>query len=138
MPDTVLNSSGQTMAPQAPTQDIIRGALVESRHRWQHLLGLAVDLAFETDANGRFVFIMPEAPLGWPPGSLIGQPSDILVGETTSADTFNPFRPTGELLRDRTWLRCPDGGGGMITVSASPLRDAQGAIIGARGVGIDM
>jgi hypothetical protein len=53
MPDTILQVSDPADGPEAPTQDMIRGALVESRHRWQHLLGLAVDLAFETDADGR-------------------------------------------------------------------------------------
>jgi diguanylate cyclase (GGDEF)-like protein len=138
MPDTILDSSDQTMASQAPTQDIIRVALVESRHRWQHLLGLAVDLAFETDADGRFVFIMPEAPLGWPRGSLIGQPSDILVGEAAGADAFNPFRPAEEMLRHRAWLRCHDGGIAMITVSVTPIRNEDGVIVGSRGIGIDM
>jgi diguanylate cyclase (GGDEF)-like protein len=138
MPDTILESSGPAVAPQTPTQDVIRGALVESRHRWQHFLGLAVDLAFETDANGRFVFIMPEAPLGWPRASLIGQPSDILIGEAAGSDAFNPFRPTEEMLRHRTWLRCHDGGIAMITVSVTPLRDEDGIVVGSRGIGIDM
>src|ERR1700712_2747382 len=118
MPDTILDPSDSANATQLPTRDIIRGALVESRHRWQHLLGLAVDLAFETNAEGRFVFIMPEAPLGWPRGALIGQPAEILVGAAASADVFNPFRPTEELRHYRAWLRCHDGGIAMITVSA--------------------
>jgi diguanylate cyclase (GGDEF)-like protein len=138
MPDTILQVSDPADGPEAPTQDIIRGALVESRHRWQHLLGLAVDLAFETDADGRFVFIMPEAPLGWPRDSLIGQPSDLLVGDVAGTDAFNPFRPTEEMLRHRSWLRCHDGGIAMITVSVAPLRNEQGTIVGARGIGVDM
>jgi diguanylate cyclase (GGDEF)-like protein len=138
MPDAILEPSDPTVVSETPTQDVIRGALIESRHRWQQLLGLAVDLAFETDADGRFVFIMPEAPLGWPRGSLIGQPSDILLGETAGADPINPFRPTQEMLRHRAWLRCHDGGIAMITISVGPLRNEEGAIVGARGIGIDM
>ncbi len=138
MPKTILDPPDSTGASEPPTQDIVRGALAESRSRWQHLLGLAVDLAFETDADGRFVFIMPEAPLGWPRGSLIGHASDILVGDTINVGTFNPFCPKQELHHYRAWLRCHDGGIAMITVSAAPLRDDKGAIIGARGVGIDM
>src|SRR3978361_778655 len=106
MPDTTLDSSNPACAPEPPTQDVIRGALAESRHRWQQLLGLAADLAFETDAEGRFVFIAPEAPLGWARSALSGQPSGLLVGESVAGQSFNPFRPTEELLRQRTWLRC--------------------------------
>jgi len=137
MPHTVLDPCDPAAVSDPPTQDVIRGALIESRHRWQHLLGLAVDLAFETDAEGRFVFVVPEAPLGWPQGSLIGQASDILLADTTNNEGFNPFRPLVELRRHRTWLRCHDSGIAMIAVSAVPLRDDTGAIVGARGVGID-
>lgn len=119
-------------------QDIVREALVESRQRWQHLVALAVDLAFETDADGRFVFIMPETVLGWPPGSLIGQPSDLLVADDGADTIFNPFRPIVEARRRRAWIRCFDGGLALMTVSTTPLYDAQGAIAGARGIGIDM
>ncbi len=119
-------------------QDVVRGALVESRNRWQHLLGLAADLAFETDADGRFVFLMPETPLGWPRSSLIGQSSEILLGDTISMHGFNPFRPSDELRHHRAWLRCHDGGVALITLSADPLRDQSGRIVGARGIGIDM
>jgi diguanylate cyclase (GGDEF)-like protein len=130
MPHTI------TEATEAPTQELIRGALIESRHRWQHLLGLAVDLAFETDRDGRFVFIMPESPLGWSRSDLIGQSSQLLVGE--AGVEYNPFRPTQELQRQRTWLRCGDGGLAMLTLSVALLRDDQGTVVGARGVGIDM
>ena len=132
MPDAILDP------PEPPTQDISRHDLIEGRQRGQHLLDLAVDLAFETDADGRFVFLIPEAPLGWPRGSLIGQPSGLLVGDTVGGDSLNPFRPTEQLTRRRTWLRCHDGGLAMLTISVTPLRDDTGAIIGARGIGIDM
>ncbi len=138
MPKSIVDFPDPASAPEPPTQDIVRGALVESRNRWQHLLGLAVDLAFETDASGRFVFIMPEAPLGWPRGILIGRSSDILLADPITAGACNPFRPRQELRHYRAWLRCHDGGIALITVSAMPLYDDKGAIVGARGVGIDM
>jgi diguanylate cyclase (GGDEF)-like protein len=119
-------------------QGILRDALIESRNRWQHFVGLAVDLAFETDAAGCFVFIRPEAVLGWPSGSLIGEPSDRLVADGDAGILFNPFRPTMEVRRRRAWIRCFDGGLASMTISTVPLRDEQGAIVGARGVGIDM
>jgi hypothetical protein len=105
-----LEVPSPTSAPGASLQGILRDALIESRHRWQHLVGLAADLAFETDAAGCFVFMMPEAVLGWPSGSLIGEPSDGLVADDDGGTLFNPFRPTMEVRRRRAWLRCFDGG----------------------------
>jgi len=125
-------------SPPGPRHDSVRGALMESRQRWQNLVALAADLAFETDAEGRFVFMMPETVLGWPASSLIGQPATFLVGDDGTGATFNPFRPVVEMRRHRAWLRWADGRLALITVSATPLYDAAGHIIGARGIGVDM
>ena len=111
---------------------------MESRQRWRNLVKLATDLAFETDAKGRFVFVNPDTALGWPPGLLIGQPSEILVGDDVAGGVFNPFRPIQEVRRCRTWLRCFDGRLVMMTISAAPLYDSGGGIAGARGIGIDI
>jgi diguanylate cyclase (GGDEF)-like protein len=133
-----LEFSSPASASGAPLQGILRDALIESRHRWQHFVSLAADLAFETDAAGCFVFMTPEAVLGWPAGSLIGEPSDRLVADDDAGTLFNPFRPTMEVRRRRAWIRCCDGGLALMTISTVPLRDEQGVIVGARGVGIDM
>ena len=85
-------------AMASPPADGVRDALMESRQRWQNLVGLAADLAFETDAEGRFVFVIPDTVLGWLAGSLIGQPTECLAGD--------------------------DGAGGPSTRSARPSRSA--------------
>jgi diguanylate cyclase (GGDEF)-like protein len=126
------------VSPHGPPHDRIRDALKESRQRWRHLVGLAADLAFETDVEGRFAFMTPDAALGWPVGSLIGQLSELLVGDDGAGSTFNPFCPAVEICRHRAWLRCADGRLAMMMVSATPLYDATGRVIGARGIGIDM
>ena len=82
--------------------------------------------------------MVPETPLGWPAGSLIGQPSEFLLGDDGSGTRFNPFRPSVEVRRHRAWLRCRQGGLTMMSISAVPLHDASGAVVGARGVAIDM
>jgi len=133
-PVTALNTALNAAAPH----DLIRGALMESRQRWRQFVDLATDLAFETDANGRIVFVLPETILGWPAGALIGQPSELLLGDDGTGGTFNPFRPTVEVRRRRTWLRRCDGRLVMMAMSATPLRDSAGVIMGARGTGIDM
>jgi diguanylate cyclase (GGDEF)-like protein/PAS domain S-box-containing protein len=127
-----------TVSPPDPPHDSVRDSLMESRQRWQNLVRLAADLAFETDSEGRFVFMMPDTVLGWPASTLIGKPAEFLVGDDGTSATFNPFRPVVETRRHRAWLRCADGRLAMVTVSATPLHDAAGRVTGARGIGVDM
>jgi diguanylate cyclase (GGDEF)-like protein/PAS domain S-box-containing protein len=134
MPDTTLNPP----PPAAPAPDVIREALAESRQRWRQLVSLAADMVFETDAVGRFVFIIPDHALGWPAGLLIGQPSELLVGDDGTGPILNPFRPDAEFRRRRAWIRRCDGSLAMMAISAAPLHDSSGGIAGARGIGIDM
>lgn len=111
---------------------------MESRQRWRHLASLAGDLAFETDSSGRFVLVIPDTALGWAAGSLIGQPSEALVAADGTGSIFDPFRPTEEMRRHRAWLRRADGKLVLMAVSATPLRDSAGQIVGGRGIGIDI
>ena len=123
--------------------DPLRGALLDSRQRWLDLVSLAADLAFETDAAGRFVFLTPEIVLGWPVATLLGQPGELLLseggleGEATAA-AFNPFRPVATIRRRRAWLKRADKSVACLSFATAPLFDAQGRIIGARGIAIDM
>ncbi|PPQ35853.1 sensor domain-containing diguanylate cyclase [Rhodopila globiformis] len=137
MTDTILDSP-LPAAFAAPAPDLIRDALEESRQRWRQLVILAADVAFETDASGRFVLVIPDQALGWPIGSLIGQPSELLLGDDGASPVFNPFRPGTEIRRRRAWLRRYDGSLATMAVSVAPLRDAGGGITGARGIGIDL
>jgi diguanylate cyclase (GGDEF)-like protein len=125
-------------SPQKAPHDPVRGALIESRQRWQNLVSLAADLAFETDAQGRFVFLTPDTVLGWPSSSLIGQPSERLTDDDGAAATINPFCPTIEIRRHRVWLCCANGRLALVTISAVPLYNVAGQVVGARGIGIDM
>jgi diguanylate cyclase (GGDEF)-like protein/PAS domain S-box-containing protein len=136
MPEMLLDSPVDVPARELP--DIVRGALMESRRRWRHFVDLATDLAFETDAKGRFVFVKPGAVLGWTTGALIGQPSEMLLGDDGTGAIFNPFRPASEVRRRHVWLRCFDGTSTMMAVSATPLRNSEGQLAGARGIGIDL
>jgi hypothetical protein len=137
MNELVLDSPG-TVAPPDTADGPIREALLESRQRWQALVGLAADLAFETDAEGRFVFLMPDPVLGWDPGTLIGQTADGLIGADDTGGPNNPFRPVTAVRRHRTWLRRADGKLALMAVSSVPLYGDGGAVVGARGIGIDM
>nr|WP_294518902.1 sensor domain-containing diguanylate cyclase [uncultured Rhodopila sp.] len=137
MPHTTLHLPSPAV-PDKPAPDVIREALEESRQRWRQLVCLAADLVFETDAAGRFVFIIPDQALGWPAGLLIGQPSELLVGDDGVGPILNPFRPIAEFRRRRAWIRRCDGSLAMMAISAAPLLDPSGVVVGARGIGIDM
>jgi diguanylate cyclase (GGDEF)-like protein len=138
MTDLTLDLPFTALPPEPPARHQVPDTPVESLERWRHLVSLSADLAFETDAKGRFVFIFPDTALGWPAGSLIGQPSENLFGDDGTGANSNPFRPAKAARRHRVWLRCFGGGLTMMTISATPLYDSRGGIVGARGVGIDL
>ena len=111
--------------------------MLDSRQRWRDLVLTAADLAYETDAWGRFVFVMPDPALGWSAATLIGQPAELLLAGGIVANGFNPFRVTTPVRRRRAWLQRADGGTVMLAFSAAPLLDAEGRIVGTRGMGVD-
>lgn len=116
----------------------LQGALLESRQRWRDLVGLCADIAFETDAYGRLVFISPDPALGWSASTLLGQPATLLLAEDQGNAGFNPFAPAAPMRRRRAWLRRPSGQAVCLAFATAPLLDPQGRIIGARGVGQDV
>ncbi len=116
---------------------MLRSALLDSRNRWRNLVALTADLAFETDSWGRFVFVSPDPALGWPARTLLGQPAELLLADADGTSGFNPFRPTSAVRRRRAWLNRPDGSSICLAFAAAPLTDAEGRIIGARGIGQD-
>src|SRR5882672_220894 len=89
MDDTVGASPPATWADAT-----LRHALLDSRQRWRDLVITAADIAYETDAWGRLVFVMPDPALGWPSSTLIGQPAELLLVGGTGTNGFNPFRVT--------------------------------------------
>jgi diguanylate cyclase (GGDEF)-like protein len=116
----------------------LRNALLDSRQRWRDLVALAADFSFETDGNGRFVFVSPDPVLGWPAASLLGQPAEILLADAGGGCGFNPFRP-GEALRGRrAWLRRADGADACLSFACAPLLDRHGLPAGTRGIAQDM
>ncbi len=118
--------------------DPLRTALLDSRQRWRDFVAMSADIAFETDGLGRFSFIDPDPALGWRASLLLGQPAELLLADTSGATGFNPFRVASSLRRRRAWIKRPDGSVCCVAFSVSPLRDARGQIMGARGIGLDV
>lgn len=52
--------------------------------------------------------------------------------------TFSPFRPDRQRRGVRAWLRRADGRLACLSFAGVPLVDADGTLIGARGVGRDV
>ena len=123
---------------EANAEAVLRDALLDSRQRWRDLVAMAGDMAFETDADGRFVFLSPELVVGWPSAALIGQPAELLLARVDGAGGFNPFRSNASVRHRRAWLRRPDGASVCMAFAAAPLFNAEGEVAGARGVGQDM
>jgi diguanylate cyclase (GGDEF)-like protein/PAS domain S-box-containing protein len=117
--------------------DPLRQALLESRQRWQDLVAISADLAFETDARGAFVFVSPDQVLGWPARDLLGRPSELLLTES-AVTGFNPFRAEQPLRNRRVWLRGPTGALRWMSFSVAPLHDETGAQTGVRGAARDV
>ena len=123
--------------PPALADATLRHALLDSRQRWRDLVLTAADLVYETDTWGRFVFVMPDPVLGWSTAMLIGQPAEALLVGGPGANGLNPFRVTVPVRRRRAWLQRADGSAVLLAISAAPLVDAEGRIVGTRGMGID-
>ncbi len=125
------------MTEAAQNADPLRDALLDSRQRWRDLVAISTDLAFETDAQGRFVFLSPETVMGWPAQELLGRPSALLLTDSAEA-AFNPFSTDRSLRNRRVWLRDAAATISPMSVSAAPLFDAAGGFAGVRGVASDL
>lgn len=125
-------------AEQSPGDVALRDALLDSRQRWRDLVAMAADIVYETDAWGRIVFLSPDTVLGWPAGTLINQPAELLLADSDGQSGFNPFRITAPVRRRRAWFRRPDGTSVCVAIAAAPLFDGEGRLIGTRGLGQDV
>jgi diguanylate cyclase (GGDEF)-like protein len=132
-PETGIALAGTEFS--RPEGDPLRDALLDSRQRWRTLVAMAADFAFETDAQGRFVFVSPETVLGWPAAALLGQPATLLLAAAGAA--FDPFHPTITARSRRAWLKRADGGLACLSFACAPLLDGS-VIVGSRGVAQDV
>ena len=137
MTETLADPPPAASAPRDAAR-LVNRPLLDSRERWQDMVRMTADLAFEIDSTGRFSLVMPDDALGWPPGTLVGQQSSVVLMETTRAISPNPFWPHKPSKGGRAWIRRHDGAPACLMFSSAPLLDANGEICGARGIGIDV
>lgn len=113
--------------------DRLRQALVDSRQRYKDLVEICSDFVWETDAEGRFVFVSPRGALGYGPGDLLGRLAESFLADGGPAPAASPFRARREVADAEVWFRAADGADARLRVAARPLLDADGRRRGARG-----
>ena len=118
-------------------ENLSQRAPLESYLHWRSLASLATDLAFETDADGRFTAIEPANALGYKAGTLIGMPAIVLLADIGKLRD-NPFRPRQEVRRARVRVRHANGGTACLMITSMPLLDGAGRLAGACGVALDV
>jgi diguanylate cyclase (GGDEF)-like protein/PAS domain S-box-containing protein len=116
----------------------LRRAEPDGEVRWRDLVSVAAAIVFETDSFGRFTFVGPESALGWSADTLIGRQSETLLPAFADSTGFNPFLPARAVQQLPTWVNRADGSTARLNISARPILDAAGQVLGAHGIGFDL
>lgn len=111
----------------------LRLTLTESRRRYKDLVEVSSDFAWETGADGRFVFVSPRGALGFEAMDLIGRdPRELVIPEWE--DLPLPFDTRTSIDQAELWLKTARGEQACLVASALPLTGRNGEWLGARGV----
>ena len=112
----------------------LRSALVDSRQRYRDLVEISADLAWETDAVGKFAFVTPHGGFGWTADELIGRRADGFLVAPPGATIDSPFQTREARQEIEITFRRADGGEARLETAAAPLYNPDGSWAGARGV----
>ncbi len=111
----------------------LKRALIDSRQRFRDLVDLAADFAWETDKDGRFIYVSPQGALGYAPEQLNGRNVGILMRDDDQS-VRSPFETKRALSRSEHWLVKKDGSDAYALFWVRPLYDDDGTWRGARGL----
>ena len=112
----------------------LRAALVESRQRYKDFVEISSDFAWETGADGSFVFVSPRGALGHAAADLVGRdPGDLVLEREAGAGAL-PFHTHSPIDAGELWLRAHDWAMACVHISAKPIYARDGRWMGARGV----
>ncbi len=110
----------------------LRHALVDSRQRYKDLVEVCGDFAWETDAEGRFVFVSPRGALGYEAAELIGRTAaDLSPDDAAAAATV--FCARTPMEDAELWMQAVDATAVCLIATCRPLTGSDGWL-GARGV----
>lgn len=110
-----------------------REALVDSRRRYKDLVELSSDLAWETDAGGRFIFVSPGGALGYGADELVQRRPEELFDDSVQAMDESPFMARQAVSEVDVWVLRRDGANACLQTSAVPVLGPDGRWRGARG-----
>ena len=109
----------------------LTNALVDSRQMFKDLVSCSTDFAWETDAQGSFIYASPKGILGYTAYELNGKNSqDMIIGGEES----NPFGARDKVSEMELWLQRADGAMACLLISSVPVLDNRARWQGARGV----
>jgi diguanylate cyclase (GGDEF)-like protein/PAS domain S-box-containing protein len=111
-----------------------RSALGESRQRYKDMVEICGDFCWETDRDGRFIFVSPSGVLGFSPEELIGLPAENFIDPISIDTGGSPFLAAEPVTAVDIWMRRADGRSACLETSARPIAGAGGVRTGARGV----
>ncbi|MBF0247073.1 MAG: diguanylate cyclase [Alphaproteobacteria bacterium] len=111
----------------------LRDALIESRQRFKDLVEVSSDFSWETDANGRFVFVSRAGALGFSADDMVGRAA---IDFVVSAEEYDPipFAARKSVQDIEIWMHRADGALSCVILSAIPFVDEKSDYLGARGV----
>jgi diguanylate cyclase (GGDEF)-like protein len=122
------------LATETTLQRNLTKALTASRGLFKDLVSCSSDFAWETDADGAFVFVSAKGVAGYASQALHGRRAAELADRKSieSATVFLTQTPIEEV---EVWLRSAGTQSHCFLISAVPLIDSDGVWRGARGVG---
>lgn len=112
----------------------LRDALVESRRRYKDLVELSSDFAWETAADGTFVFVSPAGALGYDADDLVQHRPEEFLDSSIQYIGALPFGTRAPVSDVDVWCRRRDGESACLLTSAVPISNDDGVWTGARGV----
>ncbi len=135
---TVIPGEHYLLLARDQTMELnLHSALVESRQRYKSLVEVSSDFYWETDTEGRFVFVSPRGGLGYQADELINDAGEDYVVDPESFSPL-PFVSEKTLEDVEIWFRSKQSETVCMLVSCVPLfEEEQGQAqrwSGTRGV----
>ncbi|PWR18719.1 hypothetical protein DKG75_17160 [Zavarzinia compransoris] len=106
----------------------------EAVERFADIIACSPDFCFETDRDGRFLFCAPDLMFGYRTARLVGRQALDLLDPEWLAGRPDPFVADQPVQDAEIWLVGDDGTRISAQLSARPVVDEAGHVVGLRGV----